>query len=1325
MQCPSLDFLKTFVQSPDEAMNALPSFGEHLDNCPRCQDQLDLLAEASHDQLLDKVLGRQQAFQAVLPEIEGYQILEQVGSGGFGAAFRAIQISTGHAVAIKLIFHLMSDDSERFDNERRILAQQSHPNIVTLLDAGHIRGGYFLVYRWMESNLSNWMKSRDSLPVAEVLRIMQEVATAVEYLHSNGILHRDLKPSNVLIDDSGRIKLIDFGIAKKLTPEDATSNTALPLGTPNFMAPEQTGMVVDKVGVHTDIYGLGALFYALLLGRPPFVGEHLLQICQQVAGDDPIAPRQLRPSISRECENVILKCLEKEKRYRYQNVEALSEDLRRLELGLPVQARAPSWIRKTRRWGRKHPRALAWSFAVCMFALLSVVAFAWENQRWREASEQLVVLGLFEQLKSSDSAGLEQSLEAIENVKLAKRAELSKVNSTNNAVQRLRIGIASQLIEELTGKELLDGIQQSDVMDLSSIQPRIREAISQTNLQADILAALQTASEPSDVLKFAATLTAGQLDSEVKRYVSSRLLQALETRPRYESNLWEKCLSDFSGELTDLLIHELKDCPLDQRDKFSMATELVIKWNAKATNIAKLLEVVELAPFACLKIFSQEPSLLSMDLLQLSRGRWQALKRIDVRSVFPIEDPKLESGQSNVGRSEMLDLVSSFAGVSTSQCGLLTRVPSDNLRSTLQRLNASGFSANSFQRYHDELGTAFSLTFSASDERNDFLESIPRDKLYEMLSQKADVGFGIASIWPNEDYSVLDILLKETNHSDNLPQFNIESIEIQDLVWTASTDPISQPVSRTYTGFRGEEGTLFGFKQEWPTISGNRSDQPDVPQLPLTPLGQRTITSYLELGAFTLSRSISNPGRNVSQWTIHPCEQDEFLEKAAHQLKLGLQPKLICRHPAKEKFAGFWEFDKQFEESVHRCRAMNALLCWLGGDASPMLEEFKSAAWPSCRTWIMHAISTIDHSAFRWAELYRDSMDADQLYAWIIAGSEFRWDIIDRTMSLQVQNRMTHLAQHPDSAVSGSARWFLEQAMQVETTLTNSISSPSSLEHRSWFYSTSGIPFVVINTESFYLLGEGTKLPWNREVFSNTNRLPRIIAMSAVEIPKELFEEFLRANPNPSLSQHQFNIPRNQTPAMGINYHSALKFCRWLSLREGIDADAIGIPDLDWNAPDSIDDPEAWGASLLDKDGYRLPTGIEWEIACRGGAISATFHGETDEHLSKYAWNSQNAPLSPMPVGRLAPNPWGFFDILGNVYEMNLGGTMALYVEQTNKKEIDLAVEFQQSINLRGGSFLSNRAYCVSGAINSIPSNAKDRNAGFRIVRTLKSELAN
>jgi formylglycine-generating enzyme required for sulfatase activity len=132
---------------------------------------------------------------------------------------------------------------------------------------------------------------------------------------------------------------------------------------------------------------------------------------------------------------------------------------------------------------------------------------------------------------------------------------------------------------------------------------------------------------------------------------------------------------------------------------------------------------------------------------------------------------------------------------------------------------------------------------------------------------------------------------------------------------------------------------------------------------------------------------------------------------------------------------------------------------------------------------------------------------------------------------------------------------------------------------------------------------------------------------------------------------------------MRINYHSALKFCRWLSLREGIEADAIGVPDLDWDAPASIDNPEAWGASLLDKDGYRLPTGIEWEIACRCGTISATFHGETDKHLSKYAWNSQNAPLSPMPVGRLAPNSWGLFAILGNVYEMNLGGTMALYVE--------------------------------------------------------------
>ncbi|XZE20276.1 protein kinase domain-containing protein [Pirellulaceae bacterium SH449] len=1330
MRCPSLDFLKNFVQSPDEAMNALPGFEEHLDECPRCQAQLDLLAEASNDQLLDKVLGKRQAFYSGLPEIDGYQILEQVGRGGFGAAFRAIQISTGFTVAIKLLFQLTSDDSERFDNERQIVAQQSHPNIVALLDAGHFRGGYFLVYRWMESNLSNWMKSRDSLPVAEVLRIMKEVATAVEYLHSNGILHRDLKPSNVLIDDNGGIKLTDFGIAKKLTPEDATSNTALPLGTPNYMAPEQTGMSDGRVGVHTDIYGLGALFYALLLGRPPFVGEHLLQICQQVAGEEPIAPGKLRPSVSRDCENVILKCLEKEQCYRYQNVLGLLQDLRRLESGVPVQAKPPSLIRKARRWGRKYPRAVAWSLAACSFVLLSIIAFLWDNQRWREASEQLVIIGLFEQLKSADSAGLELSLEAIEKVKLSKRLELSKGISVNNPVHRLRLWIASQSNQELGRDELIEGIQQSEVMDLTSIQPRIRAAISQPNRQSDILAAWRAASDPLDVLKLATLIDASQVDSETREHVSSRVIQVLETRPRFESKVWEECLENFANDVTDVLIRELVECPLEQRSKFSMATALAMKWNAKSSNHASLLKIIELATVDCFKVLAQEPDLLTDGLLQLSRERTQALKATGVRTIFPNDAPDHESGSEHNRLSDIRDLLESFAGVATNESGFLMRVPADNFRATLQRLNEAGFAASSLQRYQDESGAAFTLTFAASNAKNDFLDLISQDNWRETLSKKEEIGFGVASIWPNEEYSSIDVLLLELQPSSDLPSFHVESTEIQDLVWATPsspilrTTPLVRPWKHTYTGFLQEDKTSFGFKQEWPVDYATRRYPADVPQLPLTPLGQRTITSYLELGSFTLSRSISYPGRNISLWTTHPCDQGEFLEKAAHQFKLGLQPKQICRHPGTGQYAGFWEFDQGSAESLHRCLAMNVLLLWLGGETSPLLEELKYSAWPSCRTWIIHSLSSIDSTAQSWAELYRDSLDADQLNAWIIAGSEFRWENMDRMLSNHVQNRMTQLVDHPDSGVSSSARWFLQNAMQVKASTPDSMAEPSQT-HRSWYYSSSGIPFIVIDTDAIHLLGEGTKLPWNREVFSDTTRLNRTIAMSAIEIPKELFELFLEENPNPSLSQHQFNVPWDQSPAMGINYHSALKFCRWLSLREGIDSDAIGIPDLDWEAPDTPQNGDEWGRGILDKDGYRLPTGIEWEIACRCGTISSSFHGETDEYLSKYAWNSHNAPLAPMPIASLAPNPWGFFDILGNVYETNLGGSIALYAEYTNQKHLNFEVEFKQSVNLRGGSFLSNRAYCVSGAINAIPSSSKDRNTGFRIVRTLKSELAN
>jgi serine/threonine protein kinase len=333
-----------------------------------------------------------------------YLILEQAGQGGMGTVYRAVRDDDYHQqVAVKLVKRDLETESllVRFRQERQALALLNHPNIARLLDGGTTAEGRpYLVMEWVQGSMITEYCRAGRLPLQRRLELFLLICDAVAHAHRNLVVHRDLKPSNILITPEGIPKLLDFGIAKILSPDpvnDALTLTlegARPL-TPDYASPEQVRG--EPVTIATDVYSLGAVLYELLTGARPHRFETRTApeiervVCSQdvprpsaAAHEAGVPARELRGDL----DNIISKALEKELSRRYSHVEELAADLRRYLDGRPVLARPGSFWYRASKFTRRN-KALAGTVAAVALALTLGLALAlWQA---REAGRQRAV----------------------------------------------------------------------------------------------------------------------------------------------------------------------------------------------------------------------------------------------------------------------------------------------------------------------------------------------------------------------------------------------------------------------------------------------------------------------------------------------------------------------------------------------------------------------------------------------------------------------------------------------------------------------------------------------------------------------------------------------------------------------------------------------------------------------------------------------------------------------------------------------------------------------------------------------------------------------
>jgi eukaryotic-like serine/threonine-protein kinase len=319
-----------------------------------------------------------------------YEILGTLGRGAMGVVYKARDPLIERTVAIKTISHAgLSDDESRDFKQRFFLEAKSagglnHPSIVTIHDIGNADDLAFIAMELLAGqSLRDILDSGVVLPVKTIAHIAYDVADGLAFAHASGVVHRDIKPANIMVQESGRAKITDFGIA--LLPSGSQTTAGIAVGSPKYMAPEQ--VLGHKADCRSDIFSLGAVIYEMLTGRPPFSGPDINATLYQVLNAVPPLPSDINPSLPQGFDRIVARALAKDPDKRYQSAKEMAKDLRNYKKlpGLMRKASAevsPAATEDAAPLPAKPARFRVpqWSLAFAAVVIVLIGTYLWQNR---------------------------------------------------------------------------------------------------------------------------------------------------------------------------------------------------------------------------------------------------------------------------------------------------------------------------------------------------------------------------------------------------------------------------------------------------------------------------------------------------------------------------------------------------------------------------------------------------------------------------------------------------------------------------------------------------------------------------------------------------------------------------------------------------------------------------------------------------------------------------------------------------------------------------------------------------------------------------------